>query len=450
MSISTNFGVDMTIDEASFETMIPLSREKSYAVYTRACRFTPGGVNSPVRAFPGLKQTPMVVHSGARDQITDVDGYTYIDFCGSWGALIHGHAHPAIVEAVQSRVAKGSTFGITTEEEARLAELVVGLTPVEKVRFTSSGTEATMSAIRLARGFTGRSLVLKFEGHYHGHADSFLVKAGSGVASLGASSSSAGVLQEAVKHTICLPFNDPKSCRQLFDQFGSQLAAVIVEPIAANMGLIEPNQGFLQMLREETAKCGALLIFDEVITGFRVALGGAAHYYGIEPDLCCYGKILGGGFPAAAFGGRAEIMSHLAPEGNVYQGGTLSGNPVAMEAGYQALLLCQRKDFYKELEEKTNILTLPIKELIEKKSLDLTLHQVGSMFTLFFGQRRIERFEDVKGCHLDRFAQFFQTLFQRGIYLSPSQFEVNFVSAAHSIDHLLYTRDCILEALSAL
>ena len=289
---------------------------------------------------------------------------------------------------------------------------------------------------------------IKFVGNYHGHSDSFLVQAGSGLVHLTPTSSSAGVPQEFVKHTLCLPYNDIEACREIFRTKGNQLAAVILEPIAANMGLIMPSREFLLMLKEETQKQGALLVFDEVITGFRVALGGAAEYFEITPDLSCFGKIIGGGFPAAAFGGRAEIMEKLAPLGPVYQAGTLSGNPVAMEAGYQSVSLCIEKDFYQTLQEKTALITDPIQKLIEEKDLNLCLHTVGSLFTLFFGKREVRDFNDVKGCDLSQFNRFFQTLFQKGIYLAPSQFEANFISAAHTNESLLYTRDCILELLS--
>lgn len=425
-------------------------RERSDKIYARSCRVIPTGVNSPVRAFPGLLQTPLVVESGFGDKIVDVDGFTYIDFCCSWGALIHGHAHPRIVEAAQRRVAMGSSFGITTAIEATLAELLVENVPsLEKVRFVSSGTEATMSAVRLARGFTGRDLIVKFSGNYHGHADGFLVQAGSGLVGLNSTSSSGGVPEEAVKNTVCLPYNDLEACREFFQEYGEKIGAVIVEPIAANMGVVEPEGDFLRMLREETEKSGALLIFDEVVTGFRVNLGGAQTLYEIEPDLSCFGKIVGGGFPAAAFGGRAEIMDYLAPNGPVYQAGTLSGNPVAMEAGSQAVLLCMQREFYETLEQRTNLITEPLREVIEKKGLDLCLHQVGSMFTLFFGVREVKNLDDAKKCDLEQFNRFFQTLFQKGIYIAPSQFEANFVSSAHSVENLIYTRDCILEALVA-
>jgi glutamate-1-semialdehyde 2,1-aminomutase len=420
------------------------NRKKSEELYRASCGVIPGGVNSPVRAFPGLDQTPMIVESGYGDTIVDIDGNSYIDFCCSWGALIHGHAHPLVVEGVQKRAAMGSSFGITTVVEAKLAKMIVEHVPsVEKVRFVSSGTEATMSAVRLARGYTKRDLLIKFVGHYHGHADAFLVQAGSGAANL---SSSAGVPQDFVKHTLCLPYNDFEAIEEAFRAHGERIAAVILEPIAANMGLVAPKEGYLELLREKTRGVGALLIFDEVITGFRVALGGAQELYGIEPDLTCFGKIIGGGYPAAAFGGKAEIMDFLAPLGPVYQAGTLSGNPVAMEAGLQTLYLCGAPGFYQKLDEMTSLLTDPIREAIADK--EMCLHQAGSLFTLFFGKRSVENIDDVKQCDASAFARYFHTLFERGIYVSPSQFEANFVSSAHSRESLEKTRDFIVEFIT--
>lgn len=420
------------------------NRLKSEALYKASCQVIPGGVNSPVRAFPGLKQTPLVVDAGYGEKIVDVDGNAFLDLCCSWGALIHGHAHPLVVEAAQKQMAKGSSFGTTTASEAKLAQLIVEHVPsVEKVRFVSSGTEATMSAVRLARGFTGRDLLIKFAGHYHGHADSFLVQAGSGAVN---PSSSAGVPQGFVNQTLGLPFNDFEAVESLFQEHGERIAALIVEPIAANMGLILPKEGFLQFLRAQTQKVGALLIFDEVITGFRVALGGAQELYGVEPDLTCFGKIIGGGFPAAAFGGSAEIMDYLAPMGPVYQAGTLSGNPVAMEAGIQALKLCATPGFYQTLEEKTSLLTEPIREAIAGK--EMCLHQVGSLFTLFFGKRCVNNFEEAKGCDIEAFSRYFQTLFEQGVYVSPSQYEANFVSAAHQPKSLTETSKILLDFFS--
>ncbi len=435
----------MTLLELS-EVKVPLDRPKSAALYEKACEVTPLGVHSPVRAFAGLDQTPLIAQSGYLDEVIDVDGYRYVDYCCSWGALIHGHAHPMVVEATQKRIAMGSSFGISTPIEAKLAAKFVQHVPsVQKVRFVSSGTEATMTALRLARGYTGKEEVIKFVGNYHGHSDSFLVQAGSGAAS---SSSSLGVLHDVVKKTICVPYNDFDATRAALKR--QNVAAVIVEPIAANMGVVPPKEGFLQMLREETLTNGALLIFDEVITGFRVGLSGAQGVYGITPDLSCFGKIVGGGFPAAAFGGRADIMDYLSPKGGVYQAGTLSGNPVAMEGGYQTLLLLETPGFYQTLREKTNVITKPIEQRIKEGGLQLCLQQVGSLFTLFFGVTKVENLQDVKKCNFEQFNDCFKFAFQRGVYLSPSQYEANFVSMAHSQEHLEMTRDVLLEYIDQL
>ncbi len=415
--------------------------------FNAASATIPGGVNSPARAFRSVGGTPLIAERGEGDLLFDVEGKSYIDYCGSWGALIHGHAHPRIVAAVQKRVAEGSSFGVTTPSEVRLAKKVVDSVPsIEKVRFVSSGTEATMSAVRLARGFTGRDLILKFSGHYHGHADPFLVEAGSGVACLPTSSSS-GVSAELVKHTLSIPYNDFEAFEAVMRSHGKKIAAVILEPIAANMGLVLPKSGFLEMLRSYTERVGALLIFDEVISGFRVGLGGAQELFNIMPDLTCLGKIVGGGFPAAAFGGAAEIMDHLAPLGSVYQAGTLSGNPVAMAAGLEALEMCSQPGFYESLQSKTSELVDPIQDFIESENIEATVHRAGSLFTLFLGSRSVSSIDDVKKCNPARFASLFQRLLARGIYFSPSQFEANFVSMAHTPNSLEFTKQSLLEAL---
>lgn len=425
-------------------------RSKSTAVYDQMCQIIPGGVNSPVRACLNVKQSPLVAASGKGDLITDADGNTYIDYCCSWGALIHGHAHPQIVEAAQKRMLLGSSFGITTEIEGKLARKVVDLIDsIEKIRFVSSGTEATMSAARLARGFTGRSFVVKFAGHYHGHADFFLVQAGSGVAGLTPTSTSAGIPDEVIKHTICAPFNDLEKCRALLrdPSLKNQIAAVILEPVAGNMGVVPATQEFIDMLREETRQIGALLIFDEVMTGFRVGLKGAQELYGITPDLTTFAKIIGGGFPVAAFGGRREIMDRLAPLGPVYQAGTLSGNPVAMEAGLQALTLLEKPGFYEDLERKTRLITDPVQKAFKNSKIPGCVQQVGSMFTLFFGRPSVTHFEETRLLDNELFGKFFRFLFSKGIYIPPLHVEAWFVSSAHTEEHLAYTRDCILEFL---
>jgi len=412
--------------------------------FQKLCEVIPGGVNSPVRSCRGLLDEPLIIERGFGDTIEDIHGRTYIDYCGSWGALIHGHAHPKILEAVEKRMQKGTTFGIATLIEEKLARKVVSLVDsIESVRFVNSGTEATMSAARLARGFTKRKKIIKFIGHYHGHADFFLVKAGSGVAGL-AESSSAGIPEEIVQHTICLPFNDLELVEKAINE---EIAAVILEPITGNMGVVPADPEFMTMLREKTKQVGALLIADEVITGFRVSLKGAQPLYGIEADLTCLGKVVGGGFNAAAFGGRREIMDQLAPLGSVYQAGTLSGNPLAMEAGLQALSLLEVDGFYEELERKTDLITKPVKKFIQECDLPAALQQVGSMFTLFFGPRQVCSFADTEELDHDKFAQFFRFMLDRGIYIPPSPYEAWFVSSAHSEEHLQRTKEAILDFL---
>lgn len=428
------------------QTERPLSQK----IYDDLCAVIPGGVNSPVRSCQEMGQTPLVVERAAKDRLYDADGNSYIDFCGSWGALIHGHAHPAILAAAQKRMALGTTFGITTAIEEELARKVISTYgSVEKIRFVSSGTEATMSAARVARGYTKRDVIVKFTGNYHGHADQFLVQAGSGVAGLSPTSSSAGIPADSVKNTVCLFYNDVDGTQAfLRDQANKErIAAVILEPIAANMGLVPATQEFIAMLREETHKIGALLIFDEVISGFRVGLKGAQGLYGVDPDMTCFGKIVGGGFPAAAFGGRADIMNCLAPIGSVYQAGTLSGNPVAMEAGVETIKLLENPGFYEELERKTKLITAPVKELLLEKDIAACLQEQGSLFTLFFGRRQVSNMEEARQLDLDRFADFFRYMFVNGVYIPPSQYESWFVSAAHEDANLLKTRYLILEYL---
>lgn len=428
-------------------------RPISKKIYESLCEVIPGGVNSPVRACSGLGMVPLVADYGKGDLLVDCDGRAYIDFCGSWGALIHGHAHPDILQAVQKRMQKGTTFGVTTPIEEEIARKVTELVPsIEKVRFVSSGTEATMSAVRLARGATKRDWIIKFIGHYHGHADFFLVQAGSGVAELSSTSSSLGIPHELIQHTICLPFNDiPTAKRVLTDsRYNNNIAAVILEPIAGNMGVVPASSDFIQMLREETEKIGALLIFDEVITGFRVGLSGAQGLYQVKPDLTCLGKIIGGGFPAAAFGGRKDLMDHLAPLGQVYQAGTLSGNPVAMEAGLQALKMLERPGFYADLQEKADAVTQPVKSFISEKKLNACLQQTGSMFTLFFGRRHVDNMADALSGDKKQYAHFFKYMFDQGFYIPPFQYEACFVSSAHTAPHLEKTRDAILAFLNML
>jgi glutamate-1-semialdehyde 2,1-aminomutase len=417
-------------------------------MYQRLCEVIPGGVNSPVRAFKAMEMAPLVAERGMADLIYDVDGHAYIDYCGSWGALIHGHAHPDILDAAYQQMVKGTTFGITSEIEGKLAQKIVEhVSSVEKVRFVSSGTEATMSAVRLARGVTGRQLVVKFTGNYHGHSDGFLVQAGSGVLGLSSTSSSAGVPAESVRHTVSLPYNSVEQCREfLLDPlYREDIAAVILEPIACNMGVVPPSLEFLQMLRSITQEIGALLIFDEVITGFRVALGGAQALYNIQADLTCFGKIIGGGFPAAAFGGRRDVMDALAPLGKVYQAGTLSGNPVAMAAGLRALEMLEVDGIYEELARKTKIITQPVRELLERKGVNACVHQEGSLFTIFFGRKSVSNMDEALALDKQEFTRFFKHLFNKGVYAPPLQQEAWFVSTAHNEEHLERTRDVVMD-----
>jgi glutamate-1-semialdehyde 2,1-aminomutase len=420
-------------------------KSKSQAIYEKLCEVIPGGVNSPARACTGMGQNPLIVESGAKDCIYDVDGKRFVDYCCSWGALIHGHCHPEIMKEVRKRMAMGTSFGISTSVEEKLARRITQhMTSIEKIRFVSSGTEATMSAVRLARGFTGRDLIVKFNGNYHGHADYFLVQAGSGLSGL-PSSSSAGIPKSVVSDMASLPYNDVETCRQFLRTH--PVAAVIVEPIAGNMGVVPATHEFLQMLRAETENSGALLILDEVMTGFRVGIGGAQMLYNIKPDLTCLGKIVGGGFPLAAFGGREDIMNHLAPLGPVYQAGTLSGNPIAAEAGLQAIIQLERTGFYVELQKKADLITLPVKAYIEKNNINACVQQVGSMFTLFFGAKSVNNGDEAKNLDSDLFAKFFRHMFSQGIYIPPSQQEAWFVSAVHEKGHLEQTRDVILNFL---
>lgn len=394
----------------------------------------PGGVNSPVRALKSVGGMPLFIRKAKGSTLTDVDGNRFTDFCLSWGVCILGHAHPDVNKAIREALARGTSYGIPSLPETELARLINFHFPaMEKVRMVSSGTEAVMSAIRLARGFTNRDLIVKFDGCYHGHADHLLVSAGSGVARLHAASS-AGVPEAVTAATISLPFNDPDAVIRLFREKGDAIAALIVEPVPANMGVVLPRDGFLPLLRELTARHGALLVFDEVITGFRVALGGVQGETGIVPDLTTLGKIMGGGFPAAAFGGKAEIMDLLAPDGPVYQAGTLSGNPVAMSAGIATLNTLAHGDYYLRLQEKAAGFFTALAAVAAGKN--MSLNHAGSMFTLFMTPKPPASFDDVKMTDTVRFANFFRHMFAQGYYLSPSPFEANFLSGAHSARRL--------------
>jgi len=399
---------------------------KSEALFERAQRVIPGGVNSPVRAFRGVGGVPPFIASGAGSHIFDVDGREYIDYVCSWGPLLLGHRHPEIVAALEESLAIGTSFGAPTEREVELAELIVEAVPsIEMVRLVSSGTEATMSALRLARGFTGRDLTIKFEGCYHGHVDSLLVKAGSGVATLGIPDA-AGVPEAFAGSTIALPFNSADAVERAFRENGGNIAAVIVEPVAGNMGCVPPAPGFLEALRDITARNGALLIFDEVMTGFRVAYSGAQQLYGVTPDLTTLGKVIGGGLPVGAYGGRAEIMRKVAPLGPVYQAGTLSGNPLAVAAGLAMLRhLKAHPETYAQLEARAAALCAAAPK-------GVTVNRVGSMFTFFFTPDPVTDYESAKRSDTARFAKFFHWMLDRGVYLAPSQFEAAFVCAAHT------------------
>jgi len=426
-----------------------MQRVKTASIFEESCQMIPGGVNSPIRAFLELKMLPLVIEKGSCDQLEDVDGNKWIDYCMSWGALPLGHAHPKVAEAVCHQMRQGSSFGTATRYEKELASCIISHIPsIEKIRFVSSGTEATMSAIRLARAVSKKPTFIKFNGCYHGHSDALLVKAGSGVSFLPGSSSQ-GVTDESISHTISLPFNDIKAFKDVM-QSRSDVGAVIVEPIAANMGLIPGSKLFLETLREETTKSGAILIFDEVISGFRVGLGGAQELFGIIPDLTCLGKIIGGGLPAAAFGGKAFLMDHLAPLGGVYQAGTLSGNPLAMRAGLATLQELERPFFYQELQNKADLLLGQVEDLIKTRNLPICLKRQGSLFTFFFGVKEVSAKEDLVNLDSSLFLKFYSHLFSKGIYFSPSQWEACFISSAHTEESLIYTRDVILFFLGAI
>ncbi len=426
---------------------------RSETLFARAQRHIPGGVNSPVRAFRAVGGDPVFFQRGEGAYLIDADDRHYIDYVGSWGPMIAGHAHPEVVRAVQDAAARGLGFGAPTAIETEMADTVCALMPtLEQVRMVNSGTEATMSAIRLARGFTGRDAIVKFEGCYHGHADSLLVKAGSGALTLGVPTSP-GVPADLAAHTLTLDFNDAEQVDAAFARHGDEIAAVIVEPVAGNMNCVPPLPGFLQTLRRCCESHGSLLIFDEVMTGFRVALGGAQSLYGVEPDLTTLGKVIGGGLPVGAFGGRADVMAHIAPLGPVYQAGTLSGNPVAMAAGLATLHLVQEQGFYERLGNTAERLTSGMVERAGAVGIDLSANQVGGMFGLFFSdQNPVSKFSQVMACDQERFVRFFHGMLREGVYLAPSAFETGFVSSAHdeqAIDATLEAAERVFSTLGA-
>ncbi len=413
-----------------------MNHENSNKLFSMAVNVIPGGVNSPVRACKSVEAEPVFIDHAEGCMIYDADGNGFIDYIGSWGPMILGHRHSSVIKAIAAVLNRGTSFGAPTDLEIRIAEIIIEAVPsIEMVRMVNSGTEAAMSAIRLARGVTGRDTIIKFDGCYHGHADTLLVAAGSGVATLGIPGSP-GVPESFVAHTLSLPYNDIDSIKKVMNEQGDKIACIIVEPVAGNMGLVRPVEGFLKTLREVTEKSGSLLIFDEVMTGFRVAYGGAQSLYGILPDITCLGKIIGGGLPVGAYGGKREIMEHIAPQGPVYQAGTLSGNPVAMAAGIATLMQLKKPGFYEALDQKADFLATGLKKVAEKAGVKVSIDRAGSMAGLFFTDRDVKNFEDAKTCNLDMFSAYYKGMLEKGIYLAPSQFEALFVSAAHEAEHI--------------
>ncbi|CAG7655383.1 glutamate-1-semialdehyde 2,1-aminomutase [Paenibacillus allorhizosphaerae] len=426
------------------------SDSRSAQAFAEAKAYIPGGVNSPVRAFKSVGLTPLFVERASGSRVYDIDGNEFIDYIGSWGPMIMGHTHPEVIEAVTKTAALGTSFGAPTELETRMAKLVTERMPsIELVRMVNSGTEATMSALRLARGYTGRSKIVKFEGCYHGHADSLLIKAGSGVATLGLPDSP-GVPESVAVNTITVPYNDLEAIGIVFEKFGEQIAAVIVEPVAGNMGVVPPLPGFLEGLREVTRKYGSLLIFDEVMTGFRVGLNSAQGLYGITPDLTCLGKVIGGGLPVGAYGGKREIMEKIAPAGPIYQAGTLSGNPLAMAAGYTTLKLLGQPGVYEELERKSARLEEGFTKNAKELGVPSTINRVGSMVCPFFTDEKVINYETAKLSDLQKFNRYFGLLLDYGVSIAPSQFEGMFVSAAHTDADIDATIEAHYEVLKQL
>jgi len=421
--------------------------DKSRKLFEQAKMMIPGGVNSPVRACRSVGTDPVFIDRAIGSKLIDADGNKYIDYVGSWGPMILGHSHPAVINAVEDVLKRGTSFGAPVDLEVELAEMIVKAVPaVEMVRMVNSGTEATMSAIRVARGFTGRDKIIKFDGCYHGHADSFLVAAGSGVATLDIAGSP-GVPDSVIQHTMSLPYNDIETFISVMDKSGDEIACVIVEPVAGNMGLVPAMGGFLETLRKQTQRHDCLLIFDEVMSGFRVAYGGAQQLYDISPDLSCFGKIVGGGLPVGAYGGRKEIMAQIAPEGPVYQAGTLSGNPIAMAAGIATLKEIKKSGFYEALEKTASRLAEGLKQAAERTGTKAVINRVGSMIGLFLTDQPVASFDDAKTSDLEKFSQYYREMLGQGIYLAPSQFEALFVSAAHTdkdIDETIVAAEAVM------
>lgn len=427
-----------------------MKTKRSDKLFEKALKLIPGGVNSPVRAFKSVGRTPLFIKKAKGAYIWDVDGNKFIDYVGSWGPMILGHAHPQILKAIRGAAAGGTSFGAPTELEVKMAELITRIVPsIEMVRMVNSGTEATMSAIRLARAYTGRDKIIKFEGCYHGHGDSFLIKAGSGALTLGVPDSP-GVPAAIASGTLTARYNDLISVNHLVDQHPNSIAAIIVEPVVGNMGCIPPQPGFLKGLRKICDSNGIVLIFDEVMTGFRVALGGAQELYGVKPDLTTLGKIVGGGLPVGAYGGKKEIMQMVAPAGPMYQAGTLSGNPLAMAAGYEMLtLLTKNRSVYKKLEKLGATLEEGVREVLKRKGLEFQVNRVGSMFTLFFTDTPVVDYDSAKRSDASAFASYFRKMLENGIYLPPSQFEAAFISASHSASNVEKTLRAIRSALQS-
>ena len=426
-----------------------MDTRQSEQLFNRARKYMPGGVNSPVRAFKSVGMTPLMIKKGRGSKIYDEDDNQFIDYVCSWGPLILGHSHPEVVQAICAAAQEGTSFGACCAREIELTQLICEAFPsIDRVRLVNSGTEATMSAVRLARAYTGRDKIIKFEGCYHGHADTFLIKAGSGMLTTGIPTS-AGVPKAFIDETLVCRYNDLESVKKAFMQAGPDIAAVVVEPIAANMGLVNPKPGFLEGLRDITKMYGSLLIFDEVITGFRVCYGGVQTQLGIKPDLTTLGKIIGGGLPVGAYGGRREIMDRVAPEGDVYQAGTLSGNPLAMAAGTATLKNLQNGSFYERIQQLAGQLSDKIKIIFDAHDFGYSINRNGSMFSLFFTEQEVYDYETVLSSDTDKYALFFRQMLQAGIYFPPSQFEVCFVSGAHTIEDINKTAEAVNLALNA-